>query len=207
MLVKFELEELLKQHPQHGCIYENTSEYWEGSVTGQYTAEVCSRIAASPELLNTDRVCVIYGYGSQSTSTYRDLAKDRNLRILWEDNFGPWWMGPLLWVAASRGGFIQVLDSESVCSSFTKLTNSAMVEIYSFSSEFLDEVKRYVAANRWKSLIGTVIGRDESYFCYGVNGDDEGGPQGWVSFGATCPENLKRVPLKVAELLNPGLRV
>ncbi len=64
-----------------------------------------------------------------------------------------------------------------------------MVEFYSFSSELLPEVIAYVKANKRKSRIGSIVGKDPSYFSFGVDGDYSGETMfyTWCSFGKESP--------------------
>jgi len=181
----------------HGHVYQETTEYFNGAIGSSDLERLLESVTNAASLLEPGRACVIYGYGSSTRSLYRQLDELDGIVVLWHANFGPWWMKPLLSVAASRGGLLQVTNREAAAVAFLPMAHLAMVELYSFRAELLPSIVKYVRKNTWRSFIGTLLGEeDPSYFCLGVDGDVPDNDLdyfGWVSFGGECPVDLQQV--------------
>jgi hypothetical protein len=188
------ISELRARHPNHVGVRGATSAFHEGPIARAELASLMTRVSACEDLLNEGRACMLFGRGSQTRQEYRDLARIEGLSILWQGEFVPWWMLPLALIAASHGGLVRVMDRTRAAQAMLRLADLAMVELYSFRVDLLDEVLEHVRQHRWLADVGRVVGNDPDYFTVGVDGDSNESATGafaWASYGAECPADLK----------------
>jgi len=87
------------------------------------------------------------------------------------------------------GGLVHISLREALPDVWRLLSDGAMVEVYSFCADLLDDVRRHVRRRRWMSRIGRVIGKDVGYVCLGTDGSHHPAPV-WFSHGPECPAAL-----------------
>lgn len=183
---------------RHPHVYEETASYFEGELSADEFKQILDQLSDTSSLIGDGRSCVVFGYGSQSISTYGRLEKLDGANVVWQGNCGPWWMRPLSLVAAMRAGLVDVSEGPAVRPVLDALAHQAMVELHSFSTELNEAVRSHVYQHKWQSEIGELVGRDPGYFCFGVDGDNfdvRSGIFGWCSFGKQCPADLKSAVL------------
>ena len=193
-LTEQSIRELKAQNPKHVFLHGATSSYHEGPVSPAELASLMKRVSDCGNLVNEKRACVVFGRGSQTRQEYREIGQIRGLSILWQGAFTPWWLLPLAIVAAAHGGLVLVMDGSQAAPLMLRLSNLAMVELYSFRADLLDAVVEQVRQERWRADVGPVVGNDPSYFTVGIDGDSHESVTGvlaWVSYGADCPADLK----------------
>jgi hypothetical protein len=160
--------------------------------------DVCAAVPLGDESL-----CAVFGYGSQSRSTYREIDALPGAQVVWLGNFGPWWLSPVLWIAASRGGLVTVEARDQIATILKELGTLAMVELISCPAAMRDDLISYVRRNRWRSQPGEVAARDSNYFCYGFDGDyahdSEGRLWTWCAVGSRCPPEIEDAITKYVE--------
>ena len=152
--------------------------------------------------LGEGQLCVVFGYGSQTSSTYRKIDELSGANVLWLKIFGPWWLGPLMWIAASKGGLVKVQARHQVATIIEKLGNLAMVELISCPAALSDQMLDHVRRNSWQNRPGEVAAQDGSYFCFGFDGgssDSEGGLYTWCAIGDRCSPELTDAIAKYVE--------
>jgi hypothetical protein len=195
MLEQLDVPALREAGSSH--IYPRTLEYFHGESNTDGPKHFIDQVAEAPSLLSPGRVCVLYGYGSRPTNTYRWIQDLEGIDLIWHDDFGPWYLKPLQFVAASHGGLMRVTERSALIETFGELAHLAMVELYSFRKSLLPGVIDYVRQMKWRSFIGTRIGaEDESYFCFGVDGDSTNTDLQyfcWASYGEECPDDLRQL--------------
>ena len=140
LLKEQDIDALRKGGRRWGNLYSTTAHYWDGSLSHQDLKALAKGTGRAKEVIDNSRICIVYGYGSQPTSTYRELATLHGLEIVWDQNFGPWWLFPFTLVVASRGGLIRILELEVIEKVLLRLARLAMVELFSFSSELYPEL-------------------------------------------------------------------
>jgi hypothetical protein len=177
-------------------IYPSTLKYLEGHLDTSDLMRCLQELAAAPHLLNPTRVCALYGYGGGLRSHNRYFRTAPGIELVWHNDFGgPWWALPLRLIFAWHGGLIRILDGAALADPFVQLGAVGM-EVYSFRADIWDRVVDHARNLNSRSLIGTVIGAEDStYFCLGTerNHPDDEGYVVWVSYGSDCPDDLKRV--------------
>ena len=153
--------------------------------------------------LEQDSSCAIFGYGSNTKSTYAEIDARPGVEVLWLGCFGPWWLSPLLWIAPSKGGLVKVEARDQITTILDELGDLAMVELISCSAETNNELLGYVRRNRWRSAPGEVAAKDSSYFCFGFDGDysydSEGRLYTWCAVGKSCPPELRNAIAKYVD--------
>ena len=180
----------LEHHKEYSA--STTKAFYSGFLTENQVQSLSQSICASVEISDT-RICSFFGYGSQSTATYRELACSAGVDVPWHRNFGPWWLKPLTWLAASRGGLVFVETTDKVGPIMESLSSLAMVELYSCRSPLRTDIIEYVKNTAWRSRPGIVVSRDSSYFAFGFDGDssdEEGRFYTWCSYGTDHPKEL-----------------
>lgn len=193
---------------RHPHVYEATADYLEGELSAEEFAGIASRLSETWSLVGKDRSCVVFGYGSQSTWTYRSLEKLDGANVFWTGVCGPWWMAPFSLIAAMQAGLVEIFESDAVKPVLEALGHQAMVELYSFSPELNGAVRSHVSRHKGRSQIGEIIGGDPGYFCFGVDGDNfdvESGIFGWCSFGRECAEDIRSAVLAVQTIPPTGI--
>ena len=68
-----------------------------------------------------------------------------------------------------------------------------VVELISCPGNLREPMTEYVQKNTWRSRPGKIASGDESYFCFGFDGDsceEDGGFYTWCSIGCECPAEL-----------------
>jgi hypothetical protein len=176
-----------KKHPD---ILEQTSSYYWGAITDVEFRSVVSQLAACEVLFRPERACVLFGYGSKSRRAYASLRACAGISVLWEGPLMPLWAYPLSYLVAAQGGLVVASNGTAMEQAMLTLSRLAMVELYCFSSSLLPQVLGHVRLRRWKSEVGSVIGTDSSYYCFGLDGDWATYPA-WFSYGPQCPAQLK----------------
>jgi hypothetical protein len=193
MLKEIPTSEVFQEGCEHAFLGPTTAGYYRGDMRQSDIDQLTSRLADDPEVLSDIRCCMIIGYGGQKSATYHYLKHINGIEVIKEANWGPWWLTPLFIIAASRGGLIRVHDKQLIPDVFTRLSNCAVAELYSFNRNLTNDVKDHVQRNKWRSQIGEVIREDDGYFCFGVDGDTfctDTGIIGWCAFGKQCPPSL-----------------
>ena len=190
-------EDKLKRRLMRGdsFISDTTHECFEGDINEGAISTLGTLVSLRPSSGAVSRPCLLFGYGSQSRRTYSELKKQNGIRTLWDGPILPIWAYPISLIAACHGGLLLIEDSAATARALTTLAFQAMVELYSFSQALVPEVKAHVAANKWRSRIGSVICKDPSYFCLGIDGDNAQAKTGvfaWCSWGRQCPDELVR---------------
>jgi len=159
--------------------------------------DICSVVP-----MEDDQLCFVFGYGSQTGSTYREIDELPGAYVLWLKNFGPWWLSPLLWIAASKGGLVKIEARHQLATVIEKLGSLAMVELISCSAALNDQMLDHVRRNSWRSRPGEVAAKDGRYFCFGFDGDSgdsEGGLYTWCAVGDNCSPELTNAVAKYVE--------
>lgn len=197
MLTKQEPRELAKYSSDHqGNSFSVTHNYFEGKLRGTDIQQIISRLSVAENALNDLRICVLFGYGSHPQKTYSTLQAKDGVEIIWSGPFLPWWAYPFTLIVASHGGLIAVKERVYLPEVFLRLSTLAMVELYSCQASLLDAIREHVLTHKWRSRIGPLVHRDESHFCFGVDGDtlssEKFGFETWCSYGKNCPEDLSR---------------
>ena len=196
MLEEKEIRALLERYPEHGHLYSTTACYWEGCLSRESLEALAEKTGRAEGLIENSRICIVYGYGSQLTTTYRKLQTLHGLEVVWNGNFGPWWLSPLFLVTACRGGLIRILEVKVIENVLLRLADLAMVELFSFSSELYSELLESIHKNKWRSFPGLIASKDDAYFCLGIDGDSSEvntGIFGWCSYGPNCPSSLSGI--------------
>lgn len=175
---------------RHAHILEQTYAYCEGGITENEFLSIASQLAACEELFGPDRVCVLFGYGSQPRRTYGKLRQSASTYVLWEGPAMPLWAYPLSYLVSAQSGLVVVRNGSAMEKALVMLAGLAMVELYSFSSALSSRVVTHVRSRRWRSEVGKVIGTDPGYYCFGLDGDWATYPA-WFSYGPECPPRLK----------------
>lgn len=174
-------------------VLQKTVAYCEGDVTQEILFEIIEHLTGSPSLLGKNRVCALFGFGSRTRQAYFDLRADSTVSVVWSGACLPWPLRPIGFFVAAQSGLVLINDRHGLKRAFENLATLAMVELYSFNTQFLERVVDHVKVRTWRSRIGQVIGYDETYFCFGVDGDStytKTGLFGWYSHAARCPTDL-----------------
>jgi len=172
---------------EYPYVRPTTGALYEGPLTDPEFANALSSLS-SVFTADERSICCLFGFGSQTKSTYRQISELDGVEILWDGSFGPGCLTPFLALIASHGGLLQVFGSSSISPAFRILANLAMVEVYRFSVEFRPQLIEYVNENRWMSTPFTIVAKDSAYICFGVDGDSpdsESGIFGWLSRGSS----------------------
>jgi hypothetical protein len=160
--------------------------------------DVCSAVP-----LGEDSLCAIFGYGAKTKSTYSEIDKLPGAEVVWLGNFGPWWLSPLLWIAASKGGLVKVKTRDQITTILKELGSLAMVELISCPAAMSDELIAHVRRRRWRSQPGEVAAKHSNYFCYGFDGDyaydSEGRIWTWCAVGSHCSPDITNAIAKYVE--------
>ena len=186
MLRTFDLDSS-REHP---LVRPNTQALFEGPLSEDEMADAITHL--SPVFANSDRrACYVFGFGSQTMSTYRRISEIDGIRVHWQGKFGPGCLIPLLRLAASHGGLIEVSHPGSLSRLVETLAHLAMLEVYSVSKTLSPQLLAHVQAEQWTSTPFEVIALDPAYVYLGVDGDSpmsESGIFGWFSYGKLCEE-------------------
>jgi hypothetical protein len=145
-------------------------------------------------LLGNRRSAVLYGYGEQMKSTYRNLKYEEGISVLCHDSCLPGILKPLGYIFPSEMGLIQILDTQKLPAIFDVLSELAVVELFSFDENLITSVEQYSKRNGRNGQAYDIILEDKSFFCFGIMGDSESSSTGyvfWVSYGEECPSDLK----------------
>jgi hypothetical protein len=178
------------QGRRHPHILEPTCAYYEGSISDQEFRTIVSRLALCDDLFGPDRACILFGYGSQPRRTYVEMRKTPGVRVVWEGPCMPLLAYPLSYLAAAQAGLVVVENGPAVQTALPMLAQCAMVELYSFSAPLLTRICTHVKRRRWRSKVGSIIGGDLSYYCFGLDGGWDEYPA-WYSYGPECPPRLR----------------
>ena len=193
-LTEQSIEVLRHENPNHAFVFRETKSYRDGPVVPDELERLADQVSRCESVVTPERACVVFGRGSQTRSVYRELSQSASIRILWQGSFMPWWLSPLALIAAAHGGLLQATDRSEAKRAVMLLANLAAVELYSFRVDLLDGVVEHVRQAKWRAHIGSRIAVDPGYFCLGVDGDSSDSATGifaWVSYGPTCPDDLK----------------
>ena len=117
MLQEQDVEALRARKAGHSGILRATENYWEGGLDAEELSVLTSALADVP--LPEDMTWVLYGYGSQTASCYRELGNTSGVDVLWTARFGPWWLFPLTLLAASHGGLLRLDDRKQLAPTFS----------------------------------------------------------------------------------------
>ena len=169
--------------------------------------EMLSQLNGCESLLGPSRTCVCMGYGGQRRHIYQDLSQQSDIDVLWSGPFLPWWASPLGLGVASWGGLVVCRGGRSIPLVFQKLAHLAMVELYSFTSPLLADFQPHVLKYKWRSRPSAIIHRDESYFCFAVDGDHMESKTGIAvrySYGPSCPSELTQMASSWEEFTKIG---
>ncbi len=169
----------------------NTHALFEGPLTQVELADVIWQLP-SAFAADEQRACYVFGFGSQTRSAYRLISEIDGVQIHWQGKFGPGCLMPLLWLAASHGGLIEVSNPRSLPRLVETLAHLAMLEVYSVSKVLSPQLLAHVKTKQWTSSPFEVVALDPAYICIGVDGDSqdsESGIFGWFSYGKLCQEH------------------
>ena len=200
MPLKEQLLDEVRQRPWPH-VFQSTGKYFQGALTAaEYRA--CRRaLATAPQLTESGRVCLVFGYGSQPRLTYARVSEHKHVELLWASPCLPLILWPLSLVTACQGGLLRVSHPSAARVALHLLSYFGMVELMYFSADLLDDVARHVWRRRWRARPAVVVGTDPTYFLFGVERGDpdyETRIGGWASFGPECPPNLRAiVPVQV----------
>ena len=144
--------------------------------------------------VESGRTCLVFGHGSQPPYLYEDLSKHKDIELFWTGPFIPRLFWPLSLVVSCQSGLLRVNSSGAARVALHTLSYRGMVEVLSFSSNIANQVAQHVRRRRWRARPGEIVGRDPTYFLFGVERDHpsaETGIIGWCSFGPDCPPELR----------------
>lgn len=182
MLEKQDVDALRKEG--HSSLYAQASVLFAGPISS-IELEACTvRLGTIKPPLGM--VWLAIGYGSGTKSRYERLRNMPGVDVLWDAPFVPWWLYPVSFIAACRGGLLKINRPEALGECAKELSHLAMFEAFLAPEQMTDGIVAYCRRNRWKSFIGHVIGRDSRFFCLGVDGDNHEsatGMHGWVTAG------------------------
>jgi len=178
----------------HPHVLKCTCAYYEGSISDDEFRVRADWVAECEELFRPDRVCALFGYGSQPRRTYVALKNLPDLRVLWEGPMLPLWAYPLSCLFSAQGGLVVAQNGVALKIALLILARCAMTEFYCFSAALLPKVLAHVRLRRWRSSIGKVVGTDPGYYCFGLDGGWAEYPA-WFSYGPECPPRLKTIML------------
>jgi len=152
--------------------------------------------------LGENDICAVFGYGSQTKSTYDEIADMSGVDVVWSKNFGPWWLSPLMWIAASKGGLARVDSREQAAKVLGKLGSLAMVELISCPGELYDQILAHVRRDKWRSRPSEIAAKVGDFFSFGFDGDSsdaEGGIYTWCAIGDNCSVELSHALAEYVE--------
>jgi len=109
-------------------------------------------------------------------------------------------------IVASYGGVIRIHNPAVLPDVFGTLSQLAMVELVTFQSSVLNEARAHVLRHKRATQIAQAVCKDDSYFCFGVDGDVIGSPnvKAWCSYGKNCPQGLLGVIAEKVESVTPS---
>lgn len=205
------LEEVRGWVPSGAHVFETTVKHFSGALTVAEYRACLDALATTPLLTDSGSTCVVFGYGSQSRATYDDVTSHEGVELLWTGPCLPLILSPLSHLMACQCGLLKISDATAVRPVLDQLSYMGMVEVLWCSSSLADEVVRYVRRKRRRAKPGTVVGKDPTYFLFGVERENqtyETGIVGWSSFGPECPSELRAIlPIEVAGTGSPGSRL
>jgi hypothetical protein len=184
---------MLEAKPPHRSFSASTTQAFYAGILREDQVRSMSQSICANLPMGHDSLCAVFGYGNQPTSTYKWLSRLPGVEVPWDRNFGPWWLAPLLWIAASRGGLVIVEARDKVAPVLDALGRLAMLELFSCSRHLRDEMTRHVQEHTWRSHPGLVASTDDDYFAFGFDGDSDdpdGGIYTWCAVGNGCPRDL-----------------
>lgn len=161
--------------------FESSKKY-EENVISQYRfvcneddiKHICTLLEGC-DLLKDKRNCYIYGYGSQSKSTYKKLEQnsDGKYDLKWYGYNGPKKFKLLSHITASCSGLLCIKETSCISHIIEILSNLAMVGIFSISKEFSTEFENLILNNKeeLKEMPDDFIKKDKSFFYYIIDGD------------------------------------
>jgi len=182
-------------------IFDTTVKYFHGALTSAEYRTCRRALATNPLITESGRACFVIGYGSQPRSTYRLVSRHNDVDLIWTGPCIPLFLWPFSLLAACQSGLLRIRGPKAVSVALHLLSYIGMVELLWCSSTFADDVIRHVRRMRWRAEPGTVVGKDPTYFLFGVERENptyETRIVGWSSFGPRCPSELQAVPLAVA---------
>lgn len=186
------LEELERKASHSLLLGQHTAAYFEGQIS-ESESKLMIRSIAEAALLHPTQECLLFGCGSHRKRTYKELNKRSGVQVLWSGQFLPWFLYPIGLVAASYGGLLKVVRSDALVIAFETLSQLAMVELYCVRKPLVEEIRDHVIRQKWRSRPRQIVGHDETYFCYGVDGDARQASEvyAWCLYAHKCPESLR----------------
>lgn len=185
--------ELRERNPKDYWTFPETFKFFAGEPDRARLAAILENIASQENLLGDGRSCIVSGRGGQTRSVYKHLSSLSGIELMWDGSGLPLWAYPFSWIAASHMGLIRIDDRRQLVEVFDILSNRALVELHSFSTELLSGICNHVRRKKWRSKIGPIVGTDPTHFSFGADGDNFDSNTGifaWCSFGRECPIRL-----------------
>ena len=176
--------------------HPNTLKKFDREVQLERVEYTVTQIAKSTSINMADKVCYMYGMGSQPESVYSELKYLKGIDVIWYDTILPKIFKPLSFIVASYTGLIKVSDNSFLSKTFIKLIEMAMAGIYIFNKDYQDEFISQIKHNRRSPVSDHIIKKDPSYFIYQVDADNNESSTGIfeiISYGKNCPEELIKI--------------
>ena len=177
-------------------VFSATIKFFEGTLSAAEYRYFRSILRTAPFGVESGRTCLVFGYGSQPRHVYEILSTHNDIEVLWNGLFLPLLFWPLSLIVSCQGGLLRANRSGAARVALHLLSYRGMVEVLSFSSNIADQVAQHVRRRRWRARPGEIVGRDPTYFLFGVERDHpsaETGIVGWCSFGPDCPPELQTI--------------
>ena len=179
---------------------ENLLEKYRFVANQEEIGEITDLIIAS-NLTEANRVCYLYGFGSQPKSIYRKLKENAGNKydVLWYGYNGPKKLKLLSYVTASTGGLIKILKIDCIKGLIETLSHLSMVGLFSLTETFAADFENYVLGNVGNLNITPedFIKMDKGFFYFVFDGDTYDDEQkGFLckaALGKECPEDLFRI--------------
>lgn len=182
-------------------VFDTTVKYFSGALTATEYRQCRHALATTALIAEPAHTCFVFGYGSQTRYAYGVVSGHNDIELLWTGPCLPLLLWPLSVPVACQSGLLRINDATAVRVALQLLSYRGMVELLWCSSSLAQDVQRHVRRNRWRARPGNVVGRDPTYFLFGVERDHPTyatGIVGWSSFGPKCPSELQAIPLGLA---------
>jgi len=176
--------------------HPNTLKKYDREVQMERVIYTVKKIANSDSINMSNKVCFIYGMGSQPRSVYSELNKLKGIDVIWYDTILPKVFKPLSYIVASYTGLIKVIDKTILPEIFTKLIEMAMAGIYIFDGNYQKEFVNQISQNKRSSTSDQIVKKDPSFFIYQVDADNYESSTGIfeiITYGKNCPEELIKI--------------